>query len=108
QIGAKGLVWVRCEADGTFKSSVDKFYDSAALAQWASKLQAGAGDLMLVLSGDADKTRKALGELRLYVAQQLGLRNKETFSALWVLDFPLLEWNEETKRWHAMHHPFTS
>jgi aspartyl-tRNA synthetase len=108
QIGAKGLVWVRCEADGTFKSSVDKFYDGAALGQWASKLQADAGDLMLVLSGDADKTRKALGELRLYVAQQLGLRNKETFSALWVLDFPLLEWNEETKRWHAMHHPFTS
>jgi aspartyl-tRNA synthetase len=108
QIGAKGLVWVRCDADGTFKSSVDKFYDGAALAQWASKLQAGPGDLLLVLSGDADKTRKALGELRLHVAQQLGLRSKEKFSALWVLDFPLLEWNEETKRWHAMHHPFTS
>jgi aspartyl-tRNA synthetase len=108
QIGAKGLVWVRCEADGTFKSSVDKFYDGAALAQWAAKLKAGPGDLLLVLSGDADKTRKALGELRLHVAQQLGLRSKDRFSALWVLDFPLLEWNEETKRWHAMHHPFTS
>ena len=108
QIGAKGLVWVRCESDGTFKSSVDKFYDNAALSQWASRLQAKAGDLLLILSGEADKTRKALGELRLHVAQQLGLRNKDKFAALWVVDFPLLEWDEETKRWHAMHHPFTS
>jgi aspartyl-tRNA synthetase len=108
QIGAKGLVWVRCEADGTFKSSVDKFYDNTALSQWASKCKASPGDLLLVLSGDGDKTRKALGELRLHVGQQLGLRDKNKFSALWVLDFPLLEWDEETKRWHAMHHPFTS
>jgi aspartyl-tRNA synthetase len=108
QIGAKGLVWVRCEADGTFKSSVDKFYDNSALSQWAAKFKASPGDLLLVLSGDIDKTRKALGELRLHVGQQLGFRDKNKFSALWVLDFPLLEWNEETNRWHAMHHPFTS
>jgi aspartyl-tRNA synthetase len=108
QIGAKGLVWVRCEADGTFKSSVDKFYDNAALSQWAAKFNASPGDLLLILSGDIDKTRKALGELRLHVGQQLGFRDKNKFSALWVLDFPLLEWNEETNRWHAMHHPFTS
>jgi aspartyl-tRNA synthetase len=108
QIGAKGLVWVRCEADGSFKSSVDKFYDNASLSQWATKCKANAGDLLLVLSGDADKTRKALGELRLHIGTQLGLRDKNRFSALWVLDFPLLEWNEETKRWLAMHHPFTS
>jgi aspartyl-tRNA synthetase len=108
QIGAKGMVWVRCEADGSYKSSVDKFYDSAALSQWAAKCKATPGDLLLVLSGDADRTRKALGELRLQVGQQLGFRDKNKFSALWVLDFPLLEWDEETKRWHAMHHPFTS
>ena len=108
QIGAKGLVWVRCEADGTFKSSVDKFYDNAALSQWAKQCNASSGDLLLVLSGDADKTRKALGELRLHIGQLLGFRDKNKFSALWVLDFPLLEWDEETKRWHAMHHPFTS
>jgi len=108
QIGAKGMVWMRCEPDGTFKSSVDKFFDAAALGQWASKFNATAGDLILVLSGDEDKTRKALGELRLLLGQQLGFRDKNRFSALWVLDFPLLEWNDETKRWHAMHHPFTS
>jgi aspartyl-tRNA synthetase len=108
QIGAKGMVWMRCEADGTFKSSVDKFYDGTALGQWAAKFNASAGDLILVLSGDEEKTRKALGELRLFMGQQLGLRDKNKFSALWVLDFPLLEWNDETKRWHAMHHPFTS
>jgi aspartyl-tRNA synthetase len=108
QIGGKGLVWVRCEADGSFKSSVDKFYDSAALAQWASKFNAAPGDLILVMSGDEEKTRKALGELRLLVGQQLGFRDKNKFSALWVLDFPLLEWNEEANRWTAMHHPFTS
>jgi aspartyl-tRNA synthetase len=108
QIGAKGLVWVRCEADGTFKSSVDKFYDNAALSQWAAKFNASPGDLLLILSGDIAKTRKALGELRLHIGQQLGFRDKNKFSALWVLDFPLLEWNEETNRWHAMHHPFTS
>ncbi len=108
QIGAKGMVYVRCEADGTYKSSVDKFYDNAALATWAQKFNAVPGDLLLILSGDGDKTRKALGELRLHVGGLLGLRDKNKFSALWVIDFPLLEWNEETNRFHAMHHPFTS
>ncbi len=108
QIGAKGLVYVRCEENGTFKSSVDKFYDNAALATWAQKFNASAGDLLLILSGEGDKTRKALGELRLHVGGLLGLRDKNKFSALWVIDFPLLEWNEETNRFHAMHHPFTS
>jgi aspartyl-tRNA synthetase len=108
QIGAKGMVWLRCEADGSFKSSVDKFYDAASLGQWAAKFNATAGDLILVLSGEEDKTRKALGELRLLLGQQLGFRDKNKFSALWVLDFPLLEWNEEANRWSAMHHPFTS
>lgn len=108
QIGAKGMVYVRCEADGTYKSSVDKFYDNAALATWAQKFNAVPGDLLLILSGDGDKTRKALGELRLHVGGLLGLRDKNKFSALWVIDFPLLEWNEEANRFHAMHHPFTS
>jgi aspartyl-tRNA synthetase len=108
QIGAKGMVYLRCEANGTFKSSVDKFYDEVELSKWAQKFNAGAGDLILVLSGEAEKTRKALGELRLLMGSQLGLRDKTKFSPLWVLDFPLLEWNEETQRYHAMHHPFTS
>jgi aspartyl-tRNA synthetase len=108
QIGAKGLVWVRCEANGTFKSSVDKFYDESELNGWAKKLHAEPGDLLLILSGPAEKTRKALGELRLLIGSQLGLRDKNKFAALWVIDFPLLEWNEETNRYHAMHHPFTS
>jgi aspartyl-tRNA synthetase len=108
QIGAKGMVYVRCEADGTFKSSVDKFYDNATLSSWAQKFNAEAGDLLLILSGEGDKTRKALGELRLHIGQLLGYRDKNKFSALWVIDFPLLEWNEETNRFHAMHHPFTS
>lgn len=108
QVGAKGLVYVRCENDGTFKSSIDKFYDNAALATWAQKFDAKPGDLLLILSGEADKTRKSLNELRLLMGTQLGLRDKNKFSALWVIDFPLLEWNEETNRYHAMHHPFTS
>jgi aspartyl-tRNA synthetase len=108
QIGAKGLIYVRCEENGSYKSSVDKFYDSAALGEWAKKFNAAPGDLLLVMSGEGEKTRKALGELRLYVAGQLGLRDKNKFSALWVLDFPLLEWNEEANRFTAMHHPFTS
>lgn len=114
QIGAKGLVYVQYKAEpagqagGTFKSSVDKFYSADDLKVWAAKFNAQPGDLILVLSGDADKTRKALNELRLRMGDQLGLRDKNKFSALWVIDFPLLEWNEETKRWHAMHHPFTS
>jgi aspartyl-tRNA synthetase len=108
QIGAKGMVWARFEEGGAVKSSVDKFYNEADLKNWASILNAQAGDLILVLSGESEKTRKAMGELRLQVANQLGLRDKNKFSPLWVIDFPLLEWNEETKRYHAMHHPFTS
>lgn len=108
QIGAKGLVWVRCEADGTFKSSADKFYNTDDLKKWADHFQAKAGDLLLILAGETEKTRKALGELRLLVGGQLGYRDKNKFAPLWVLDFPLLEWNDETQRYHAMHHPFTS
>lgn len=108
QIGAKGLVYVRCETNGTFKSSVDKFYDEIELSRFAQKFNAETGDLILILAGDKDKTRKALSELRLHVGNQLGLRDKNKFSALWVLDFPLFEYDEEAKRWNAMHHPFTS
>lgn len=108
QIGAKGLVYVQYKADGSFKSSVDKFYGADELKKWAEAMNAKPGDLLLVLSGETDKTRKALNELRLLMGTQLGLRDKNTFSVLWVLDFPLLEWNEETQRYHAMHHPFTS
>ena len=108
QIGAKGLVYVKCNADGTFKSSVDKFYSEADLAEWAKKAGAEAGDLLLVLSGNTATTRKQMNELRLYMGTQLGLRNSNEFKPLWVVDFPLLEWDEETKRFHAMHHPFTS
>lgn len=108
QIGAKGLVYVQYKADGLFKSSVDKFYSFDDLKKWAERFQAQPGDLLLILSGEADKTRKALGELRLKIGDQLGLRDKNKFAALWVIDFPLLEWNDETQRYHAMHHPFTS
>jgi len=108
QIGAKGLVYVQYKADGTFKSSVDKFYASEDLKQWAEKFNAQPGDLLLILSGETAKTQKALNELRLKMGDTIGLRDKNKFAALWVIDFPLLEWNEETKRWHAMHHPFTS
>jgi aspartyl-tRNA synthetase len=107
QIGAKGLMYVKCE-NGAYKSSVDKFFDQAALSQWAQKFDAKDGDLILILAGAKEKTQKALGELRLLVGSQLGLRDKNKFSALWVIDFPLLEWSEETNRYHAMHHPFTS
>lgn len=108
QIGAGGLVYVKCNADGSFKSSVDKFFDQNALKSWAEYCGAEAGDLLLVLSGNEKKTRFAMSELRLEMGNQLGLRNKNTFAPLWVLDFPLLEWDEETGRFHAMHHPFTS
>jgi len=108
QIGAKGLVYARHEANGTFKSSADKFFNETELSTWGKKLDTQPGDLMLILAGVTEKTQKALGELRLHVANQLGLRDKNKFSALWVMDFPLLEWNEETQRYHAMHHPFTS
>jgi aspartyl-tRNA synthetase len=108
QIGAKGLVYCRINTDGTFKSSVDKFYDETALKAWADAAGAGAGDLLLLLSGELDRTRKQLSELRLLLGGQLGLRDPKVFRPLWVLDFPLLEWDEESGRFHAMHHPFTS
>ncbi len=108
QVGATGLVYARVNEDGTVKSSVDKFYSEDDLAGWAKKFNAKPGDLLLVLAGKADKTRKALNDLRLEMGNRLGLRDSKTFSALWVIDFPLVEWNEESGRWFAMHHPFTS
>ena len=108
QIGAKGLVYMKYNTDGSLKSSVDKFYSEEELQKWAEACQAEAGDLILVLSGNKDQTLKQLGELRLEMANQLGLRDKNTFKPLWVVDFPLLEWDEETKRFYAMHHPFTA
>ncbi|MEN9312380.1 MAG: aspartate--tRNA ligase [Bacteroidota bacterium] len=108
QIGAKGLVWCRIEADGSAKSSVDKFYDAEALSAWKSAFGAEPGDLILLLAGDLHKTRKQLNELRLLMGTELGLRDPFDYKTLWVLDFPLLEHDEESGRWHAMHHPFTS
>lgn len=108
QIGAKGLVYVKYNTDGSFKSSVDKFFSEEDLKNWASRFEAAPGDLLLILSGDTDSTRKQLGELRLEMGNQLGLRNPQVFKPLWVTDFPLLEWDDETKRYYAMHHPFTS
>jgi aspartyl-tRNA synthetase len=108
QIGAKGLVYVQYRTDGTIKSSVDKFYSAEELKAWAERFNAKPGDLIFLLAGETDATRKQLNELRLLMGERLGLRDKQKFSALWVLDFPLLEWNEEAKRYHAMHHPFTS
>lgn len=108
QIGAKGLVYAKYNQDGTIKSTVDKFYAADDLQAWASAFQAEAGDLMLVLSGDADTVRKQLSELRLKMGEELGLRDRNVFKPLWVVDFPLLEWDEESQRFHAMHHPFTS
>jgi aspartyl-tRNA synthetase len=102
------MVYVKCEEDGTYKSSVDKFYDQDDLANWAKATNAKAGDMIFVLSGPADKTRTQLSALRMEVATRLGLRNPEVFAPLWVVDFPLLEWDEESGRYHAMHHPFTS
>ncbi len=108
QIGAKGLVYVFCNADGTFKSSVDKFYSQEDLAAWAKACSANAGDLLLLLCGTINGVRKQMSELRLEMGQRLGLRDRNVFKALWVIDFPLLEHDEESGRWHAMHHPFTS
>ncbi len=108
QIGAKGLVYVKCNADGTFKSSVGKFYDDAALKTWAEQFGAKAGDMLLILSGETEKTRKQLNELRLEMGRRMGLMKDGDFKPLWVVDFPLLEWDEESERFHAMHHPFTS
>lgn len=108
QIGAKGLIYVQYRTDGTIKSSVDKFYTAEELKQWTEKFNAQPGDLMLLLAGESFTTRKQLSELRLFMGDRLGYRDRNKFSGLWVLDFPLLEWSEETKRYHAMHHPFTS
>lgn len=108
QIGALGMVYVRCNEDGTYKSSVDKFYTEEDLAKWAEATGAKAGDLICVLSGAKNKARTQLSALRMHLAEQLDLRKNNEFAPLWVVDFPLLEWDEETERYHAMHHPFTS
>lgn len=108
QIGAAGLVWIKCNEDGTYKSSVDKFYSSEDLKKIAEACEAKAGSLILILCGEDAKVRKALGALRLEMATRLGLRNPDVFAPLWVVDFPLFEWDEETQRYYAMHHPFTS
>lgn len=108
QIGASGLVYARVEADGSVKSSVDKFYSQEDLQALRERMQAEPGDLILLMCGEVDRTRKQLCELRLELGKQLGLRDKDKFSCLWVVDFPLFEWDEETQRFYAMHHPFTS
>jgi aspartyl-tRNA synthetase len=108
QIGASGMIYVKCEEDGSYKSSVDKFYDQSDLAQWAKVTGAKSGDMIFILSGPADKTRTQLSALRMELATRLELRNPAEFAPLWVVDFPLLELDEESGRWHAMHHPFTS
>ena len=108
QIGATGLIYMRHNEDGTLKSSVDKFYDEEQLKKWSVAFATEPGDLVLVLAGGKDKARKQLNELRLEMGNRLGLRDKNKFAPLWVIDFPLLEWDEETERYHAMHHPFTS
>ena len=108
QVGAKGLVYVKCNEDGTFKSSVDKFFGQDDLKQWADEMSAGKGDLLLILAGEKAGTLNALSELRLEMGNRLDLRDPEKFSALWVVDFPLLEWDEDAGRYFAMHHPFTS
>ena len=108
QVGAKGLVYMRYNEDGTLKSSVDKFFNEAVLKTWAEKCKAKPGDLLLILSGETNKTRTQLSALRMEMATRLGLRKPEVFAPLWVVDFPLLEWDEDSNRFHAMHHPFTS
>lgn len=108
QIGAKGLIYCRVAEDGSLKSSVDKFFTPDQLQAWAEKCEAKPGDLMLILAGETNKTRKQMNELRLEMGNQLGLRKKGEYSPLWVVDFPLLEWDEDTQRFYAMHHPFTS
>jgi aspartyl-tRNA synthetase len=108
QVGAMGMVYVKCNEDGSYKSSVDKFYSQEDLAQWAEATSAKAGDLICVLSGPTNKTRAQLSALRMEMAERLELRKADEFAPLWVVDFPLLEWDEDTNRYHAMHHPFTS
>ena len=108
QVGALGMVYVRCNDDGSYKSSVDKFYDQDDLGNWAKTTEANTGDLICVLSGKTNEVRAQLSALRMELAEQLGLRNPKEFAPLWVTDFPLLEWDEDTQRYHAMHHPFTA
>ena len=108
QVGATGLIYCKYNEDGTSKSTVDKFFDEDARNAWATKAGCEKGDLLLIMAGGTEKTRKALGTLRLHLAEELGLRNPEEFAPLWVLDFPLLKWDEDSERYHAMHHPFTS
>ena len=108
QIGAKGLIWVKCNDDGSYKSSVDKFFNSSDLESWAKRTGANIGDLILILSGDSKTTRHQLSSLRMELAKKLELRNPNEFAPVWITDFPLLEWDEETNRFHAMHHPFTA
>ena len=108
QIGASGLVYMRVQDDGSYKSSVDKFYDESDLKQWAKISDAKAGDILFILCGDSENVRKQLGALRVHVADNLNLKDPEQFTPLWVVDFPLLEWDEESNSYHAMHHPFTS
>ncbi|RZL02554.1 MAG: aspartate--tRNA ligase, partial [Pedobacter sp.] len=108
QIGATGLIYMRHGEDGSHKSSVDKFFSPEDLSEWATKFNSNPGDLILIMAGNVDKVRKQLSELRLEMGNRLGLRAKDKFAALWVLDFPLLEWDEDSERYHAMHHPFTS
>lgn len=108
QVGALGMVYARCNDDGTYKSSVDKFYDQEDLSKWADVTGAKPGDLICVLSGDTNKVRQQLSALRMHLAEELGLRDPKVFAPLWVVDFPLLEWDEDTERYYAMHHPFTS
>lgn len=108
QVGALGMIYVKCNEDGSYKSSVDKFYDQNDLEKWAKVTGAKAGDLICVLSGDTKKVRSQMSALRMELAERLGLRKADEFAPLWIIDFPLLEWDEETKRYHAMHHPFTS
>jgi aspartyl-tRNA synthetase len=108
QIGATGLVWVKCNEDGSYKSTVDKFFGADDLTQWAEATGAKAGDLIFVMAGAAHATRKQLSALRMEIAEQMGLRKADEFAAVWVTDFPLLEWDEDNQRYHAMHHPFTA
>jgi aspartyl-tRNA synthetase len=108
QLGMSGLIWARHQTDGSFTSSVNKFFDEQALKNWGSAFESQAGDLMLILAGAKDKTRSALSALRMHLADELGLRKADEFAPLWVVDFPLLEWDEDSERFHAMHHPFTS
>ncbi len=108
QVGATGLIYVKYNLDGSFKSSVDKFFDQDALSTWAKSFEAKPGDLMLILAGKKEQTRKALNDLRLEMGDRLELRPNDKICPAWVIDFPLLEWDEETQRYHAMHHPFTS